>query len=47
MELDGSERLVPEYDVCRAIALKQKLPLRSVYETIAKEAAESQIVEKR
>jgi uncharacterized protein (TIGR00299 family) protein len=40
-ELDGSERLVPEYDVCRAIALKRNLPLRLVYETIAKEAAES------
>lgn len=40
-EVDGSERLVPEYDVCRAIALKRNLPLRLVYETIAKEAAES------
>jgi hypothetical protein len=40
-ELDGSERLVPEYDVCRVIALKRNLPLRLVYETIAKEAAES------
>ena len=36
---DGGERLIPEYDVCRAIALKQKLPLRVVYETIAREAA--------
>ncbi|MGD2100543.1 MAG: DUF111 family protein, partial [Desulfobacterales bacterium] len=46
-ELDGSERLVPEYDVCREIALKQNLPLRSVYETIAKEAAEGKIIDKR
>ncbi len=41
-ELDGSERLVPEYDVCREIALQRKLPLRKVYETIAREAAASQ-----
>ena len=36
---DGSERLVPEYDVCREIALKRNLPLRVVYDTIAKEAS--------
>ena len=36
---DGRERLVPEYDVCREIALKRNLPLRVVYDTIAKEAA--------
>ena len=40
-ELDGSERLVPEYDVCRKIALKRNLPLRKVYEIIAREAAAS------
>ena len=37
---DGRERLVPEYDVCREVALKRNLPLRVVYDTIAKEAAE-------
>jgi uncharacterized protein (TIGR00299 family) protein len=37
---DGGERLVPEYDVCRKIALQRNLPLRVVYETIAKEVAE-------
>jgi uncharacterized protein (TIGR00299 family) protein len=37
---DGRERVVPEYDVCREIALKRNLPLRVVYDTIAKEAAE-------
>ena len=36
---DGRERLVPEYDVCRELALKLNLPLRVVYDTIAKEAA--------
>jgi uncharacterized protein (TIGR00299 family) protein len=36
---DGGERLVPEYEVCRKIALKRNLPLRVVYETIAREAA--------
>ncbi len=41
-DLDGSGRLVPEYEVCREIALKRNLPLRVVYETIAKEAAESE-----
>jgi uncharacterized protein (DUF111 family) len=38
---DGSQRLIPEYDICRQIALKRNLPLRVVYETITKEAAES------
>jgi uncharacterized protein (TIGR00299 family) protein len=36
---DGRERFVPEYDVCRELALKLNLPLRVVYDTIAKEAA--------
>jgi uncharacterized protein (DUF111 family) len=36
----GKERLVPEYEVCKEIALKRNLPLRVVYETIAREAAE-------
>jgi uncharacterized protein (TIGR00299 family) protein len=36
---DGSERLLPEFDVCRKIALKRDLPLRVVYDTIAREAA--------
>ncbi len=43
---DGGERLVPEYDVCREIALKRNLPLRVVYDTIAKEVAESVIKDK-
>lgn len=44
--LDGSERLVPEYEVCKEIALKRNLPLRVVYETIVKEAAEGEIGDK-
>jgi uncharacterized protein (TIGR00299 family) protein len=44
---EGGQRLVPEYDVCREIALKRNLPLRVVYETIAEEAAESEIIPER
>jgi len=38
----GGQRLVPEYDVCREIALNRNLPLQVVYETIAKEAAQKE-----
>jgi pyridinium-3,5-bisthiocarboxylic acid mononucleotide nickel chelatase len=41
-DLDGGVRLVPEYEACRKIALQRKLPLRVVYDTVAKEAAETQ-----
>lgn len=41
-DLDGSIRLIPEYEACRKIALQRKLPLRVVYDTITKEAAETQ-----
>ncbi len=34
----GRIRLVPEYDVCRKIAREKDLPLRVVYDTIAREA---------
>ena len=37
-DLDGGVRFIPEYEVCRKIALQRKLPLRVVYDTIAKEA---------
>jgi uncharacterized protein (TIGR00299 family) protein len=40
---EGSTRLIPEYEVCKMIALQKKIPLRVVYDTIAKEAAESEI----
>lgn len=36
IEPGGRVRLVPEYDVCRKIALKKKIPLRVVYDTIVK-----------
>jgi len=37
----GGIRLIPEYEVCRKIALQRKLPLRVVYAIIVKEAAEN------
>ena len=36
IELDGGERIVPEYEICKKIALEKKLPLRVVYDTILK-----------
>ena len=35
---DGSTRIVPEYEVCKKIALEKNVPLKIVYETISKEA---------
>jgi uncharacterized protein (TIGR00299 family) protein len=35
--LDGSIRMVPEYDDCRKIALKNSIPIRMVYEAINRE----------
>ena len=39
---EGSTRLIPEYEACKKIALQKKIPLRVVYDTIAREAAESE-----
>jgi hypothetical protein len=36
IEIDGSVRMVPEYDVCKKIALEKNIPLRVVYDTILK-----------
>ncbi len=33
--LDGSVRIVPEYEVCRKIAIEKDIPIRKVYDTIA------------
>ena len=38
-DLQGGERLVPEYEACKEIARKRNIPLRVVYETIIKEAS--------
>ena len=37
---DGNTRLMPEYEACREIALQKNIPLRVVYDTIAREAVE-------
>lgn len=39
-DLDGSFRFIPEYEVCKKIALERKLSLRVVYDIIARETAE-------
>ncbi|MEJ2658951.1 MAG: DUF111 family protein, partial [Desulfobacterales bacterium] len=36
IEKDGSARVVPEYEICKKIAIEKKLPLRVVYDTILK-----------
>lgn len=35
----GNIRIIPEYEVCRKLAVEQNVPLRIVYETVAREAA--------
>ena len=40
---EGNTRLIPEYEACKEIALQKNIPLRVVYDTIAKEVAESEI----
>jgi len=35
----GNIRIIPEYEVCQKIAREQDLPLRIVYDTVAREAA--------
>ena len=39
----GNIRLVPEYEVCRQIALRENLPLRVVYEAVTREAGEKNV----
>ena len=35
-ELDGSSRIIPEYEICKKIALEKNLPLKVVYDAILK-----------
>ncbi|MBW2742257.1 MAG: DUF111 family protein, partial [Deltaproteobacteria bacterium] len=37
---NGSVQLVPEYEVCKKIAIEKGIPLKIVYDTISKEALE-------
>ena len=37
----GDIRIIPEYDVCQKIAREQNIPLRTVYDTVAREAAKN------
>ena len=34
-DLDGSVRIVPEYEVCKKIAIEKDIPIRKVYDIIA------------
>lgn len=43
----GESRLVPEFEVCKSIALAKGLPLRSVYDTVVREAAERKRMEEK
>ena len=36
----GSIQLVPEYEICKKIAMEKGVPLKTVYDTISKEAVE-------
>jgi len=36
VEWEGKQRLVPEYEECRRVALEKKIPLREVYEAVRK-----------
>ncbi|MDL1969089.1 MAG: nickel pincer cofactor biosynthesis protein LarC [Deltaproteobacteria bacterium] len=38
---NGCVQLVPEYEVCKKIAIEKGIPLKTVYDTISKEAVET------
>ncbi len=44
---EGEVRLVPEFEVCRRIAIEKKIPLRTVYDTVTREAAEGRDAENK
>jgi len=35
--LDGTLRYVPEYEICKRIAIERDIPIRRVYDTLAKD----------
>ncbi|NNK85712.1 MAG: nickel pincer cofactor biosynthesis protein LarC [Desulfobacterales bacterium] len=35
-DIDGSIRLIPEYEVCRKIAIEKNIPIKKVYDTISR-----------
>jgi uncharacterized protein (DUF111 family) len=41
----GNVRLVPEFEICKKIAMEKDLPLRVVYDTIAKDLNQNGILE--
>ena len=41
-ELDGSLRIIPEYEICKKIALEKNLPIRVVYDTILVQIKQNQ-----
>ncbi len=42
----GGMRIVPEYEVCKKIALKKNIPIRVVYDTIIKETSQQSLDKK-
>ncbi len=43
---DGVERIAPEYEACRKIALEKNIPVRVVYDTALKEISRQQSLDK-
>jgi uncharacterized protein (DUF111 family) len=42
-DTDGAVRIVPEYEVCKKIALERNIPIRVVYDAITKEASQQSL----
>ena len=40
IEPDGNTRIVPEYEICKKIALEKNIPIRVVYDNIIKSVQE-------
>ena len=45
-DTDGAVRIVPEYEVCKKIALERNIPIRVVYDAITKEASQQSLDKK-